>query len=76
MADLHNAVVWMVSTCPLISKSCSPYNNPSVTVPSAPTVINISVTLMFYSFSVLLQDLDIYLSVRFPSVLSWGQPER
>ena len=28
MADLNNAVVWMVSTCPLISKSSCPFTYP------------------------------------------------
>ena len=52
---LNNAVVWMVSTRPLISKSSSPFNNPLVTVPSKPIITGISVTFMFHSgfFSVL-----------------------
>ena len=47
---LNNAVVWMVSTCPPISKSSSPFSNPLVTVPNAPITIGIIVTCMFYSF--------------------------
>ena len=35
LTDLNNAVVWMVSTRPLISKSSSPGTNPLVTVPRA-----------------------------------------
>ena len=42
----------MVSTRPLISKSFSPFNNPSVTVPKAPITISIIVTSMFHSFSI------------------------
>ena len=45
MADLNNAVVWMVSTRPLISKSSSPYTHYLVTVPRAPITI-----VMFHSF--------------------------
>ena len=44
LADLNNAVVWMVSTRPLISKSSSPCINPLVIVLSA------SITFMFHSF--------------------------
>ena len=41
-ADL-NAAVSIVSTCPLISKSSSSFNNPFGIVPSAPTTIGITV---------------------------------
>ena len=50
LADLNNAVVWMVSTHPFISKSSSLFINPLVTVPRALITIGITVTLMFYSF--------------------------
>ena len=50
LAILINAVVWMVSTRPPTSKSSSPFNNPLVTVPKAPTTIGIIVTFMFHSF--------------------------
>ena len=50
LADLNNAVVWMVSTRPLISNSSSPFNNPLVIVTRAPTTIRIIVTFMFHSF--------------------------
>ena len=50
LADLHNAVVWMVSTRPLISKSSSPCIIPFVIVPRAPTAIDINVTFTFHSF--------------------------
>ena len=49
-ADLNNTVVWIVSTCPLISKSSYPLTNPSVTVLGAPITIGITVTFMFHSF--------------------------
>ena len=40
----------MISTRPVISKSSSPFTNPSVTVPRAPITIGIIVTFMFHSF--------------------------
>ena len=46
LADLNKAVVWMISTCPLISKSSSPL----VTVPRAPIIIGVTDTFMFHSF--------------------------
>ena len=49
-AVLNNAVVWMVSTLPLTSKSSSPFSNPFVTVPNTPITIGIIVTCMFQSF--------------------------
>ena len=50
LAVLNNAVVWMVSTRPPTSKSFSPFNNPFLTVPNAPTTISIIVIFMFHSF--------------------------
>ena len=50
LADLSNAVVWMVSTRPPTSKSTSSFNNPSVTVPKTSITIGIIVTFMFYSY--------------------------
>ena len=50
LAVLNNVVVWMVSTRPLNSKSSSPFDNPSVTVPRAPIIIGITVTFMSHSF--------------------------
>ena len=50
LADLNNAVVWMVSTRPLISKYSSPFFNHLVTVLRAPVTISIIVTFMFHSF--------------------------
>ena len=49
LAVLKKAVVWLVSTCPIISKSSSPFNNPLVTLPKAPITIGIIVTFMFHS---------------------------
>ena len=53
LADFTNAVVWMVFTFPLISKSYSSCTNPLVAVPSTPITIGITVILMSHSFSVL-----------------------
>ena len=50
LADLNNAVVWMVTFSPLISKSSSPFINHSMTVPRASITISIDVTFMFHSF--------------------------
>ena len=50
LANLINALVWMVSTLPLISTSSSPGTNPFVTVPSLPITVGITVTFMFRSF--------------------------
>ena len=66
LPDFNNAVVWMVFTRPLISKSFSPCTNPLVNIPSAPIIIGITVTFMFYSF----------LSFRFLSILLGGLPGR
>ena len=49
MAQLYNALVWMVSICPLISKTSRLFTNPLEIVLNAPTGICISVTYMFYS---------------------------
>ena len=50
LADLNNALVWMISTLPLIFKSSSLFNNPSMTVPRAPIIIGKNVTFIFHSF--------------------------
>ena len=50
LAVLSNAVIWIVSTRPPISKSSRPFNNPLVTVPNAPITIGTIVTFMFHSF--------------------------
>ena len=50
LAVLNNAVVWMVSTRTLTSKSSSLFGNPLVTIPKAIITIGIIVTGMFHSF--------------------------
>ena len=54
LVDLNNVVVWVVFTCPLISKFSSSFNNPSLTVPKAPITIGINVTFMFHSFIIII----------------------
>ena len=49
-SDLSNAVVWMVSTRSLFSKTYSPCTNPLVTGPTTPITIGITVTFMFLRF--------------------------
>ena len=50
LANLNNAVVWMVPSCLVISKSSSPCTNHSVIVQRAPITIGIIVTFMFHRF--------------------------
>ena len=67
---LNNAVVWMVSTRPLISKSFIPCNNPSVNVPRSPITFAIIVIFMFHIFSIPWQGPSFH----FSSILLNGQP--
>ena len=50
LAVLNNAVVWMVSVSPSLSKSSSPFNNSLVTVSNALITIGIIVIFIFLSF--------------------------
>ena len=50
LTDLSNAVVWIVSTRSLISKSSSPFTDPLMIVPRTSITICITVTFMFHSF--------------------------
>ena len=49
LADLHT-VFWIVSTCPLIFKSSSPFSNLLRIVPCTPITIDIIVTFVLHSF--------------------------
>ena len=75
-ADLNSAVVWMVSTCVLISNSSSPFTDPLVTIPSRSITIGIIVTFVFHSFFTSLAGPGTYLSFRLPSILLCGLPGR
>ena len=48
LADLNNAVIWMVWACPLISNSSSPFSKPLEIFPSAPITIDITATIAFH----------------------------
>ena len=73
LSNLNNAVVWMISTHPLISKSSSPCTNPLVTVPRAP--IGLKVISMFSSFFQFPSKVQILIFLfaffHFYSVVSW-----
>ena len=51
LADFNNAVVWMVSTRPLISKSSAPCTSPLVTVPKEPIIVDITVIFISYEIT-------------------------
>ena len=76
LADLNIAVVWMVSTRPLISKSSGPCTNTLVTIPRTPFTTGIIITFMLHCFSIPKQGPDIYPSFRFLSILLRGQLEQ
>ena len=65
LADFNNAVVWMVFTCPRITKFSSDSTNPLGIVLSALITIGITVTFMFHTFLVLWQALGTYFSFLF-----------
>ena len=50
LAVLSNAVVWIVSVSPPISKSSRPFDDPLVIVPDAPIIIGTIVTFMLHIF--------------------------
>ena len=52
---LSNAVVWIVSVRPPISKSSRPFNKPLVVGKNAPITIGTIVTFMFHSFFLILK---------------------
>ena len=50
LADLRNAFLWMISTCPLISKSSRPLTSPLWIVPSTLITIGITISFILHSF--------------------------
>ena len=75
LADLNNAVVWIVSTCPLISKSSSPCVNPLLTVlKHLLQLVSASHSCSSFYFSFPLQDRSTYLSFHFLLILFGVQP--
>ena len=73
LADLNNAVVLMVSYCPLISKFSSPFTNLLMTVPRALITIGITVTFMFHNFFISLARLVLHNSVSWWLSTEWQQ---
>ena len=73
LVNLNNAVVWMVSPRPLISKSSSPCTNLLVTLPSQLQLVSpsLSCSIVFSS----LESLGTYISFCIPSILPCGQPD-
>ena len=55
LANSNNAIFWMVSTHPLISKCSSSCTDPLEIVPSAPLTIGITVTFIYLCCVVILQ---------------------
>ena len=75
LADLNNAVVCIVSTSSLFSKSSSPCTNPLVTVPTHQLQLQsplFSCSIVFFQ----LWGLGTNLSLCFPSILPCDQLER
>ena len=70
LTDLNNAVVWVVSTRPLISKSSSTCINPFLTVPRSPITFGINVGLFFFSIPKL--GPGVYPYFHFLSILLFG----
>ena len=68
LADLNNAIVWMISTSPFISKSSRPCTNYLVTLASKPVTIVITVTFMFLSFFFRSLARSCYISIYDPFV--------
>ena len=54
LANLNNAVIWMVFARSLISNSSSPLIKPFEIIQSAPITINITISLMFHNFFLVL----------------------
>ena len=75
LVDVNNAIVWMFSTCPLISKFSSPFIN-IWGDRSKSTNYNWYHCYLYVSlyFLVLYQGLDIYFSFRYLLILLFGLP--
>ena len=65
LADLNNAVVWMISDCPLIFNSSSPLTKPLGNVTSALIIIGITVTFMFHCFFLVFGKFQVLVSLSF-----------
>ena len=77
LTDHNNAVVWIVSTRSLISKSSSTCTKHLMTVQSAPITTGITATFVFHTFFRFSSKVYVLLfSFRFLSVLPCGLLER
>ena len=74
LADLNNAVVWMITTRPLLSMSSIPFINPSMTYQETNYTWYTSHFHIPQFFSIHLQGQGNYLSFYFLSILLCGQP--
>ena len=72
LADLNNAVVWVVSTSSLISDISSPFTKPLEIVPSSPITIGTTITFLFYSFFSFFNSLFNFFYFRFVVYYSVG----
>ena len=61
--DLNNAVVWMVSTCSVISKTSSSCINHLVAAPQAPITIGIIVTFILRMFFLIPDEVQVLISL-------------
>ena len=62
-SNLNNALVWVVFTCPLISKFSSLFTKSLEIVPSALITNDIAVTFIFHMFFVYWQVLNIIIII-------------
>ena len=63
LADLNNAEIWMVSILPLFSNSSSLFSECLGTVPGAPFIIGITVTLMFHRLFLLSSKIRVFVCI-------------
>ena len=77
LTDLNNAVVWISSTGPLMSKSSSLFIKPLRNVPSAPFNTSITVTFMFHSFfcSLTRSQYSLFAFVYFYPMANWDDKD-
>ena len=76
LADLNNTIVWMISTCPLISISSSPFTNLWLLYQAHQLQLVSPSLLWWINFSFFWLGRGTYLAFRFLLVLPSGQLER
>ena len=76
LADLNNAVIWIVSILLPISNCSNPLSNPVYitlfTISSAPMAMGTTVTIMFYSFINFMARFEYMLIFHFVLFLLWS----